>query len=119
MKCKIKGCDNPSYRRGICNAHRLRYQRNGTYETKVNVGQGYSIDHRGYVTITVDGRRVYEHVYLAEKALGKKLPKGAEVHHMNNKPWDNYTSLNLVICPDREYHKLLHKRMKELGYENN
>lgn len=49
-------------------------------------------------------RIVEEHVVLAKKALGKKLPKGTEVHH--------HTETQLVVCPDRAYHKLLHQRQK-------
>lgn len=55
---------------------------------------------------------------LRQKALGKPLPKGAVVHHMG-KPWDNHDFGKLVICPDQAYHFLLHKRARELGYEDN
>ena len=52
---------------------------------------------------------VAEHVWLAEKVIGKRLPAGALVHHVdenhkNNKPF------NLVICPNPAYHRLLHTR---------
>jgi hypothetical protein len=49
---------------------------------------------------------VREYAVLAEKALGKPLPKGAEVHH--------HSETELVICPDRAYHKLLHQRQRAL-----
>lgn len=67
----------------------------------------------GYVIIKKNGIKQYEHIILAEKALGRKLPKGAQVHHMNETPWDNFTSFNLVICPSQSYHRLLHERMKQ------
>lgn len=72
----------------------------------------------GYVMIKILGVLVYEHRVLAEKALGKPLPENAIVHHMIA-PNDNHGFCKLVICPDQEYHMLLHKRMRELGYENN
>lgn len=68
----------------------------------------------GYVMIKVNGDLVYEHRVLAEKALGKPLPRGSVVHHMKA-PDDNHGFCKLVICPDQEYHFLLHKRMKECG----
>jgi len=98
--------------------HHLRMRRYGRTENIVNRGSGYSIHPKGYIYIYVDGKPIGEHVHIAEKALGKKLPKGAQVHHMNNLPWDNHTPFNLVVCPNREYHYLLHRRAKELGYEN-
>ena len=53
---------------------------------------------------------IYEHVLIAEKTLGKPLPKGAEVHHYGKRN-DN---TQIVICQDRAYHFLLHKRMRAL-----
>jgi hypothetical protein len=79
---------------------------------------GY-INFWGYVQIrNEEGKLVYEHRWLAEKALGRPLPPGAIVHHMGAR-WDNHGPFKLVICPDQEYHLLLHRRMKELGYEDN
>jgi len=45
---------------------------------------------------------VLSHILEAEKALGKPLPIGVEVHHFDSK--------QLVICQDKLYHFLLHKR---------
>ena len=50
---------------------------------------------------------------MAEKVLGRGLPKGAQIHHVNEDVSDNLGS-NLVICPDAAYHKLLHRRTDAL-----
>jgi len=92
---------------------RRRYGRDGNINRRKGEG---SINSDGYRLLTINGKRVYEHIVLAEKALGRPLPKGTIVHHMNEEPADNYTPFNLVICPDQDYHLLLHRRMKELGY---
>lgn len=63
----------------------------------------------GYMKIS--GTGVSEHVMLAEQAIGKKLPIGAEVHHVNGIKSDNRPE-NLVICPSRQYHALLHQRQR-------
>jgi hypothetical protein len=52
-----------------------------------------------------------DHVKVAEKALGKRLPRGAEVHHVDGNGLNN-ANTNLVICQDRAYHILLHVRTK-------
>jgi hypothetical protein len=52
-----------------------------------------------------------EHVLIAERALGRPLPIGAEVHHADEDSLNN-ANQNLVICQDRAYHKLLHVRMR-------
>lgn len=68
----------------------------------------------GYVMVKHNGKLTYEHIVLAEKALGKPLPKGAIVHHVGERD-DNVGYCKLIVCPSQEYHLLLHKRMTELG----
>jgi hypothetical protein len=74
----------------------------------------------GYVLIwmpehphaSVDGY-VLEHVLVASRALGKPLPAGAHVHHVNGDRGDNRAQ-NLVVCQDTAYHGLLHQRTRAL-----
>jgi len=44
---------------------------------------------------------------------GRRLPRGAEVHHVDENPRNN-TRRNLVICESKRYHKLLHVRARIL-----
>lgn len=66
-----------------------------------------------YHRTRVNGVRKRTHIWLAERALGKPLPKGAHVHHMNE---DTHKALpvGLVICPNAAYHMLIHARMRAL-----
>ena len=68
-----------------------------------------SIRKDGYVVIS--GICTLEHVSVAEKAFGRKLPKGVIVHHANEDRANNKNS-NLVICPNNNYHRLLHRRLE-------
>ena len=53
------------------------------------------------------------HIRVAERVLGKRLPKGVEIHHFDGNRNNNAHS-NLVICPNKEYHALLHIRQRAL-----
>lgn len=57
---------------------------------------------------------VDDHRFIAEKALGHPLPKGAEVHHLDGNRKNSNPS-NLVICESRKYHRLLHARQRILS----
>lgn len=91
LDCTVVGCFRPVKAKGLCNAHYVsRYQ-----QTK----------RAGVVR--------YDHIVLAERVLGKPLPHGAVIHHIDGDPANNSND-NLVICPNQEYHKLLHKREEAL-----
>jgi hypothetical protein len=60
----------------------------------------------------------YEHVAIAVRALGKPLPKHAEVHHVDGNGKNNANS-NLVICESRAYHRLLHVRARVVAAGGN
>ncbi len=75
---------------------------------------------RGYIMVSAPDhpradshRYVFEHIIVAEKALGKHLPQGAVIHHVNEDKTDNRPE-NLVICQDNGYHLLLHRRMNAI-----
>jgi hypothetical protein len=52
-----------------------------------------------------------KHREIAERALGKKLPKGVHVHHFDGDRSNNVPT-NLVVCPSAAYHFLLHARIE-------
>lgn len=54
---------------------------------------------------------VYEHVLVAEQALGRPLSGKHPVHHVDENGMNNAGS-NLVVCENGAYHKLLHKRKR-------
>lgn len=65
---------------------------------------------RGYVRTMINYETRLDHIRIAERAIGKRLPKKAIVHHVDMNPTNN-TPSNLVICQSAAYHKLLHLRI--------
>ncbi len=115
--CQAEGCNKPRKTWGYCHTHYIRVSRYNREHTIVAPPGTGTINAGGYRLITVNGKRVYEHIYIAEKALGRPLPPGAVVHHMNEDPSDNTTPFNLVICPSQAYHLLLHRRAKLMRHD--
>jgi hypothetical protein len=67
----------------------------------------------GYIDVRLEDGYQKEHIVVAERVLGKSLPTGAVVHHINEDRSDNRPG-NLVICQDTAYHSLLHRRLRAL-----
>lgn len=76
------------------------------------------IDTDHYKKITVDGKEVYEHRYVIEQVIGRKLTSEEEVHHKNRKRSDNSLE-NLVLCANHAEHKSLHAKedCESAGYD--
>jgi hypothetical protein len=67
--------------------------------------------HNGkYVHIKRGDSRQYEHILIAEKALGKPLPKGAVVHHYDGH--SDESKNKLIICENQSYHGIIEARGK-------
>lgn len=111
--CTVERCDAKHVAKGYCQNHYRVFMRNGTptpapKERKTFVAKG------GHLFEMRRRKTTYLHVRIAEAALGRSLPPGAEVHHVNGDPADNHPD-NLVICPSHQYHMLIHQRERALN----
>ena len=65
---------------------------------------------RRYIYLSIDGKRVLEHRYVVEQALGRKLHATEHVHHKNRNRHDNRLE-NLEVL-DAHAHFKLHARLR-------
>lgn len=94
-------------------ASKTDYRRGAVKGLPMNYVESHNsrITRRSYVRHRINGESVQEHVAVATRALGKPLPRGAEVHHVDENKRNN-AGRNLVVCQDRSYHQLLHVRAR-------
>ncbi len=98
--------------RGHREGHPMKFLPHHFTRTRVRSSHGY------IMRFQEDGKYKYEHVLVAEKSLGRKLPPGAVVHHANGITDDN-KNCNLVICESQAYHRLLHRRARAFSATGN
>ena len=115
-KCEVDECTRPISKGGMCSIHYARLKRAGrTHLIRAPNGSGTQTRGGYIVKPRGDGTQEYEHILIAEKALGRRLPPGAVVHHVTQNRKDNHGPFKLVVCPNQAYHMLIHARMNALG----
>jgi hypothetical protein len=79
---------------------------------------GRYLSTHGYVLLSTPDGRQYEHILVAEKAIGRALlyispghPDNEVVHHINGDKQNNGPN-NLLVCTHR-YHLELHHRLED------
>lgn len=103
--CTEKGWKNGEHLRFINHHHSWKRwkERFNAYGYKIIAMRNHPRSHG-------NGKILFEHILVAEKALGKPIQKGTDIHHFPSK--ENFT--HLVICQDHAYHALLHIRYRAL-----
>jgi len=81
---------------------------------------GVSLNDNGYLRRTYydeNGNKIkcYEHKYIYEKHLGRKLSKTEKVHHIDNDKLNNNIG-NMYLCKDKRSHYHIHYQLEQVGY---
>lgn len=106
----VGGVNSLGQTRQFARRHYTEYRRNQS---------GGKRRHGGYIIQYSPGHPramrdyVFEHILIAERALGRLLESVHPVHHHDENRANN-ANTNLVICEDEAYHHLLHARMRIL-----
>lgn len=71
------------------------------------------IAYNNYKKTTRKGKCVKVHRLIVEKILGKSISSKIEIHHLDFDRSNN-SNANLIVCPNKSYHQLLHRRQEVL-----
>ena len=110
-KCRFKGCNKSSHwkddgKRGWCSVHYRRWQRHGNPSICKYAPDGSGCIFEGYKILTINGEQIYEHRYIMEKYLGRKLSPSEIIHHINGNGLDNRIE-NLMV-DNQSHHASIH-----------
>lgn len=111
--CTVDDCNKSAEKVGLCSMHYRRKMVHGSVHALKHRSPGTGYFENGYAGKQIDGVKKFDHVRIAEEVLGRPLPPGAVVHHMDGDRLNN-TKSNLAILPSRAYHNMIHARMRSM-----
>jgi len=83
-------------------------------EDSVNWKGGESVD-QGYLKVYIgNGKRIFKHVQIYEKHIGRKLTKKECLHHIDLNKLNNDVS-NLYLCKNKREHQSCHQSMQKFA----
>lgn len=111
-KCEFCKTEHGPFRKGLCNACRVRLQRKGYVERDRAVNGTGTTTVDGYALVTENGKRVYLHRLIMEELLGRKLTEHEVVHHIDGDKLNNDPS-NLKLFASQAEHAKHHYTLKK------
>jgi hypothetical protein len=108
MRCRMENCGRPIEGRNLCQMHYSRWTHHGdpNIVTRNPAGSGCLSD--GYRILSIQKRRVFEHRYVMEQYLGRRLTPYEIVHHKDHNKLNN--SIENLVVVTRSAHPNEHPR---------
>lgn len=110
-KCEAPGCERMRKVTIYCEMHYKRLKQGGQLERRICYAGEIRHSSNGYLLITIDGKVIKHHTYIAEIALGRKLIYPEQIHHIDENKMNNKLS-NLYLCKDNKEHLGIHAMMR-------
>jgi hypothetical protein len=110
MKCIFEDCSKEKLvGRYLCQKHFDYVKHKGKLNDYplMNRPKGSGCFHDGYKKLTINGERIFEHRYIIEKAIGRKLDRNEKVHHKDGDRLNNSLG-NLIITDQGNHVSLFH-----------
>jgi hypothetical protein len=105
MKCIYPNCTSENIiSRYLCQKHfdSVKYRKQLENYPRMKRQDGTGCITNGYKKLTINGKRIFEHRYIIEKSLGRKLEPSEKIHHIDGNSLNN--SLNNLIVTSQSSH---------------
>ena len=109
---KFRFCSYSCHAKTIFTPELLKKIKRGTGPNHWRWKKGGCKRKDGYILITIDGKRMFQHRYIMEKYLGRKLIKDENVHHINGNKSDNRIK-NLRLYKTKSEHSIKEKHYRK------
>lgn len=88
--CPVERCDRYVHRGGLCMSHFTQRENGLEFSDVKHINKpGSGCITNGYRVLTINDKHIYEHRYIMEMFLGRKLLRSETVHHKNGNRSDN------------------------------
>lgn len=101
---------------GNAKDYRARVCRKCAGNSRLGTGRGWRISANGYIVRAVRGKDIYQHRWVMEQHLKRRLKRDECVHHKNHDRTDNrIENLELLMHSEHAKHHATPEKMKKMS----
>lgn len=105
MQCIFPNCTKTKIiARYLCEKHFhfVKYRKQLDNYPRMKRKDGTGCITRGYKMLTINGKRIFEHRYIVEKSINRKLKTKEQIHHIDGNGLNNSLD-NLIITSQSDH----------------